>query len=84
MARTPCEETALRISEIEDQLSKTNFQSAAGHMAEQLIIASENDSTAGTRTAWSIYRKSRPKHKPVVPVGKMDKHGNIVTYHTEL
>ena len=25
----------------------------------------------------------RPRHKPVVPVGKMDKQGNIVTNHTE-
>ena len=31
-----------------------------------------------------FYRKIRLRHKPVVPVGKMDKYGNIVTNHTEL
>ena len=83
LVRNQREETSLRISDIEDQLAEINFQSAAGHMAEQFSNASENDSTGGTRTTWSIYRKMRPRHKPVVPVGKMDKQGNIVTNHTE-
>ena len=58
LARNPYEETILRISNIEGQLSKSNFQSAAGHMAEQLSDAFENDSTAGTRTTWSFLQKN--------------------------
>ena len=32
-------------------------------MTEQLTRAAENDSVADTRSAWSVYRKFRPRHK---------------------
>ena len=67
---------------IEEQLCKSNYQSAASHMTEQLNLTAENDSTSGTRSAWSIYRKLRLRHKPVIPVGKKDKQGHIVTKRT--
>ena len=84
VARNPSDIIIKRISEIEEKLCKTNFQSASSHMAEQLTLAAEDDSTRGTRSAWSIYRKIRPRHKPVVPVGKKDKKGHIVSNHVEL
>ena len=83
-ARNPSDLITIRISEIEDKLSKTNFESASSHMTEQLNLAAENDATKGTRSAWSIYRKIRPRNKPVIPVGKKDKQGHIVTNHSEL
>ena len=69
---------------IEEQLFKINYQSAASHMTDQLNLAAENNSTSGTRSAWSIYRKLWPRHKPVIPVGKKDKQGHLVTNHKEL
>ena len=51
-------------------------------MTEQLNLTAENDSTSGTRSAWSIYRKLQLRHKPVIPVGKKDKQGHIVTKRT--
>ena len=83
-ARNPNDELTTRILDIEDQLCKSNYQNATSHMTKQLSLAAENDSTSGTRSAWSIYRKLRPKHKPVIPVGKKNKHGHIVTNHKEL
>ena len=53
-------------------------------MTEQFTRAAENDSVADTRSAWSVYRMFRPRHKPVVPVGKKDKQGKIITNHIEL
>ena len=84
MARNPNDETATRISEIEDNLSQTNFEYATAHMKDQLNLAFRNDSTNGTKSAWTIYRKLRPRHKPVIPVGKKDMLGNIITNHTSL
>ena len=51
-ARNPSDLITIRISEIEDKLSKTNFESASSHMTEQLNLAAENDATKGTRSAW--------------------------------
>ena len=56
-ARNPNDELTTRISDIEDQLCKSNYQSSTSHMTRQLSLAAENDSTSGTRSAWSIYRK---------------------------
>ena len=56
-ARNPSDDITVRISNVEDKLSETNFQSASSQMTEQLSKAAEFDSTNGTRSAWSIYRK---------------------------
>ena len=84
LARHPNEDMSKRVSEIEDLLCETNFQVAASKMRAELIQAAEFDSTKGTKSTWGIYRKLRPKHKPVVPVGKKDNKGKIVTNQEEL
>ena len=58
------------ITEIEDELCESNFKNGTLHMKDQLNSASKHDSTSGTRTVWTTYRKLRPRHKPLIPVGK--------------
>ena len=77
-------ETSQRIEEIENELCDKNIQVISSKVKAQLISAAEQDSTHGTTTSWSIYRKMRPKHKPVIPVGKKDKNGEIITNQTQL
>ena len=84
IARKPNAEAINRITEIEDQLCNYNFEMATPHMKDKLNVALEDDSTNCTRSAWTIYRKLRPRHKPVIPVGKINNLGTIVTNHMEL
>ena len=84
MARKPIAEAINRITEIEDQLCNYNFEMATSHMKDKLNVALEDDSTNCTRSAWTIYRKLRPRHKPVIPVGKINNLGTIVTNRMEL
>ena len=84
IARKPNDEATTRLTEIEDQLCETYFKSETSNMKEKLNLAFKNDSTNGTKSAWTIYRKLRPKYKPVIPVGKKNNLGIIVTNHIEL
>ena len=84
IARKENDDACNRILEIEEQLCEANFKNKSTHVKDQLNFALKNDSTNGTRSVWTIYRKVRPRHKPVIPVGKKNQLGTIATNHMEL
>ena len=85
IARQPNDDTSKRILEIEDQLCEANLKKNKSlYVKDQLNFAVNNNLTNETRSAWTIYRKVRPKKEPVIPVGKKNQLGTIVTNRMEL
>ena len=65
IARNPDDKIHKQIEEIEQKLCQENFQMATAKMKAQLSLAAKSDTTNGASTSWRIYRKLRPRHKPV-------------------
>ena len=48
-------------------------------LKSELWSGSKFVSTHNTNSCWSLVRKTRPKHLPTVPVGKINSEGKIIT-----
>ena len=48
-------------------------------MKSELCSGSKFVSTHNTSTCWSLVKKTRPKHLPTVPVGKINSEGKMIT-----
>ena len=79
MARYPTPELSLKISELEEKLGEENIKMNTDHMRAQLSSSSNFVTTHNTNGCWSLVRKTRPKYLPTIPVGKVNKKGNMIT-----
>ena len=79
MARHPTPELNIQLSELEEKLATENIQMNTNQMRSQLSSGSNFVTTHNTNGCWSLVRKTRPKYLPIVPVGKINSEGKMIT-----
>ena len=79
LAKNPSPEISLKISELEEKIGIENIHMNNNRMKCELSSGSRFLSTHNTSGCWSLVRKTRPKHLPTVPVGKINNKGTMIT-----
>ena len=78
------EERILKIEEeIGDEIASKFYKDIVTTLKD---LGDEDDTLSGSgrKKVWSLMKKRYPKVTPVIPVGKKDKGGNVVTNHVGL
>ena len=80
-------ELKLKITEIEGEIGDKVAEEFKKNLADTMAeVGAEKDDLngAGRNKIWKLLKKKYPKQSNVIPVGKRDKSGNLITNHMGL